>query len=76
MADGPGNGKIDREYIDSGVSEGDFVARSVQVLGRVDIPDDYLREVGLSVGDDIVVVLQGDGIQIKNKDEHLEEARR
>lgn len=76
MDEGSGTGKIDREYFSRQVSEGDFVARQVQVLGRIDIPDNYLDHVGFTVGDDVVVLLEDGAIRIKDKEEHLEDQKR
>lgn len=43
---------------------GDMETRKVQSLGRVDVPDDYLEQIGVDEGDKVLVVCNEDGVEI------------
>lgn len=43
---------------------GDTTTRTVQQLGRVDVPDDYLEQIGADKGDKIFVACEEDEVRI------------
>ena len=43
---------------------GDSTTRKVQQLGRVDVPDNYLEQIGCEKGDKVFVVCEEDSIRI------------
>lgn len=43
---------------------GDMETRKLQSLGRVDIPDEYLSQIGVEEGDKVLVVCEDDDVRI------------
>lgn len=43
---------------------GDMETRKVQSLGRVDIPDEYLDQIEVEVGEKVLVVCNEDSVKI------------
>jgi len=47
------------------VKDGDSFRRVIQRQGRIDIKDSFLRELGWSEGDDVVVKLRGETLKVE-----------
>lgn len=56
---------------------GDTTTRKVQQLGRIDIPDDYLEQIGVEQGEKVMVACEEDQIRIveASVDRLLDDAR-
>lgn len=43
---------------------GDMETRKLQSLGRVDVPDNFLEQIGVDEGDKILVICDEDSVKI------------
>lgn len=60
MTDGPTFEEIEPD----GDPVGDMETRKVQSPGRVDIPDDYLAQIGIEEGSKVLVICEEDEVVI------------
>lgn len=45
-------------------NDGGVASRKVQTSGRVNIPESYLEDIGVGVGDSVFVIQDGDSVTI------------